>query len=184
MGHSPNDAEVDLGTLHEALKTSSAIHNDGLRREAIAKVTAGALLDIASSLRVLANEAALAMAGSGIFEDETDLADGPDDHGEREVLLVGDIVRCLDEDEAVRVVTGVGVTEGDFYADVALDGDASNARRAWQRDLERVPGASVTTRVGDPEGDDDEDDFTPATTALDALREAEKKPAKKKGKKS
>lgn len=187
MEHSPDDAGVDLGALHDALKTSSAIHSDGLRREAIAKVTAGALLDIASSLRVLAYEAKLAMVGSGVFEDETDLADEGDGRAERELLLVGDLVRCLDEDGAVRVVTGVGITEGSPYADVALDGDPSNARRAWQGDLVRVPGVSVAVRAEDPEDpevDDDDDDFTPAATALDALREAEKKPAKKKGKKS
>lgn len=187
MEHSTEDPGVDLAALRAELASSGGIHNDTLRRESVARVSAAALLDIAFSLRTLAAEASLAMLGSGAFVDAVDEEDVVDEDG-RGVLLVGDIVRCLDEDEAVRVVTGVGVTEGDLYADVALDGDASNARRAWQRDLERVPGASVAVAsrpdLDEDNDEDDDDDFTAPASALDALRDLEKKPAKKKGKKS
>lgn len=177
---------IDLGALGDALKTSGGISSESGRREAVAKVAAGAMLDIAASLRILALESSLAMAELVDLEDdgEPDIDEGGD------FLVIGDLVRCLDEDGAARIVVGVGVTEDELYADVALDGEG-DVRRAWQRDLERVPGATVNLPPApiepEPESEDDadlEDDFDPPATALDALREAEKKPAKKKGKKS
>ena len=175
---------IDLEALHAELAQVGAMHNDVLRREAIAKIQAVALLDIAGSLRVLAGEASLAMFGSGAFGDVEDLAvDEADERPEREFLLVGDLVkRRGDDDSLVGVVTGVGITEGEPYADVSLGADGMDGR-AWQRDLERVPGVE-SDPLADEESDEEGDDFTPPATALDALREAEKKPAKKKGKKS
>lgn len=189
MQNMDNDGVIDIDAAAAELRGVGAMSSESLRREAIAKITAGALLDIAASLRTLGTEAALAM-GEAIFADDPELTEpaAPD------FLVVGDIVKRRDEDGGfLGVVTGVGVTEGELYADVSIGVDDAGGR-AWQRDLERVPVApegspldvDPPAEVSDDEESDDEesDDFTPPATALDALREAEKKTTKKKGKKS
>ncbi len=176
---------VDLDFELANLAQSRAMHNDGLRREAIARTQAVALLDIAASLRVLAGEASLAMLGSGAFVDdgETEPDNTPGD-----LFVEGDRVRLRDESGSTGTIVSLGVSEGDVYADVELDDPdrEPEVRRYFVEYLERIVGdESVEVEAeGDGESDDPEDDFTPPASALDALRELEKKPAKKKGKKS
>lgn len=174
---------IDLEALHAELAQVGAMHNDVLRREAIAKIQAVALLDIAGSLRVLAGEASLAMFGSGAFGDdgETEPDNTPGD-----LFVEGDRVRLRDESGSTGTIVSLGVSEGDVYADVELDDteDDDEVRRYFVEYLERIVGDESDDTEDDDESDDREDDFTAPASALDALRDLEKKPAKKKGKKS
>ncbi|MFM9644408.1 hypothetical protein, partial [Streptomyces turgidiscabies] len=52
---------VDLERAAAELRATSLIQNEAVRRARMAEISAAALLDIAGSLRVLANEAAAAM---------------------------------------------------------------------------------------------------------------------------
>lgn len=178
---------VDLAKAIAQLAQSGAINNDGVRRSTVAEISTAALLDIAGSLRVIAAEAALAMAGSGSFTlDGMPEAEAPMTDDTRDFLVVGDRVTAkADDDREVGRVTGVGVTEGEPYADVAFE---QFTGRLFARDLERVTSDETEDAIDlaamrshedarlDPEGDD----FTPPASALDALKDLEAKPAKKK----
>ena len=176
---------IDLEALHAELAQVGAMHNDVLRREAIAKIQAVALLDIAGSLRVLAAEASLAMLGSGVFGDPEDLAidEAAATAHERDFLVVGDRVRLGDELGTTGTVVNLTSSEGVGVADVKLDDPANGPEvmRYFREHLERI--VEPESSVDDDEDDDESDGFTPPATALDALREAEKS-GKKKGKKS
>ncbi|MFM9745090.1 hypothetical protein ACKI2C_46865, partial [Streptomyces brasiliscabiei] len=52
---------VDLERAAAELRATSLIQNEAVRRARMAEISAASLLDIAGSLRVLANEAAAAM---------------------------------------------------------------------------------------------------------------------------
>lgn len=106
---------VDLDVATTELKATSLIQNDGVRRSRMAEISAAALLDIAGSLRVLANEAAAAMLPAAIVQHYTpgDESDGP-----RDFLLEGDLVHKIDDDESGEVVALGFDGDGDLYADV------------------------------------------------------------------
>lgn len=174
---------VDLDTLAADLNGVGAIHNDALKRLEVARISTAALIDIAGSLRVLAGEASLAMLGSGAFVDGGDAEpDSPPD----DLFVEGDRVRLRDDSGSTGTIVSLGVSEGDVYADVELDDPdrEPEVRRYFVEYLERIVGDESVEAKGDDESDDPEDDFTPPASALDALRDLEKKPAKKKGKKS
>ncbi|MFM9596770.1 hypothetical protein ACKI1O_46310, partial [Streptomyces scabiei] len=114
---------VDLERAAAELRATSLIQNEAVRRARMAEISAAALLDIAGSLRVLANEAAAAMlpdasadhlAGASVDYFAGEVApDGP-----RDFLLEGDLVHKIDDDEP-GVVVALGFDgDGELYADV------------------------------------------------------------------
>lgn len=175
---------VDLDTLAADLNGVGAIHNDALKRFEVARISTAALIDIAGSLRILAGEASLAMLGSGAFVDDGEEA-APDD-APGDLFVEGDRVRLRDDSGSTGTIVSLGVSEGDVYADVELDDPdrEPEVRRYFVEYLERIVGDESAEVEGDDESDEPEDDFTAPASALDALRDLEKKPAKKKGKKS
>ena len=156
----------DLERAADELRQIGAMSSESARREAIAKISTSALLDIAASLRVIAAEAELAMIGPVDFSEAApDELDGISDH-DRDFLVVGDRVA---PDDTAELGT---VTE--------LDNDGGIARY-FVSHLTRVidePKGESDASEGDG-SDDVEDDFTQPASALDALREVEKKAAKK-----
>ena len=93
---------VDLDAATAELKATSLIQNDGVRRARMAEISAAALLDIAGSLRVLANEAAAAMlpaASVEYFGEAEGFEPGGEDDGPRDFLLVGDVVHLVGQTE-------------------------------------------------------------------------------------
>lgn len=100
---------IDLDVATSELKATSLIQNDGVRRARMAEISAAALLDIASSLRVLAGEAAAAMLPTGwgvdYFEGDPYSGERIDNDGPRDFLLVGDVVHLVGETEPGDVVS-------------------------------------------------------------------------------
>lgn len=196
MQNMDNDGVIDIDAAAAELRSVGAMSSESLRREAIAKITAGALLDIAASLRTLGTEAALAM-GEAIFADDPEdvaIDEAAAASHARDFLVEGDRVLVHAGEEDISpiggTVAGLGFSEGEAWVDVTLDdpldeGTVIETRRYWKRFVVRdfAPvDVDPPAKVGDD--DDPEDDFTPPANALDALRDLEKKPAKKKGKKS
>lgn len=95
---------IDLDAASAELKATGLIQNDGVRRSRMAEISAAALLDIAGSLRVLANEAAAAMLPAASVEyfggDAGDESEEP-----RDFLLEGDLVHLVGETEPGEVVS-------------------------------------------------------------------------------
>jgi hypothetical protein len=178
---------IDLDALAADLRGAGAIHNDAVRRSEISRISAAALVDIAGSLRVLAAEASLAMLGVDTLAIDDDEAEDPVDDATRDFFVVGDRVRLRDDRGTTGTIVALGTSEGSVIADVIRDelDNGPDVMRYFGEYLERIVRAE-SVEAGDPidESDDPEDDFTPPANALDALRDLEKKPAKKKGKKS
>jgi len=96
---------VDLDAATAGLKATSLIQNEGVRRARMAEISAAALVDIATSLRVIANESAAAMlpAGSVEYFEGEGFEPGGEDDGPRDFLLVGDIVHLVGQTEPGEV---------------------------------------------------------------------------------
>lgn len=93
---------IDLDAATSELKATSLIQNDGVRRARMAEISAAALVDIATSLRVIANESAAAMlpaASVEYFGEAEGFEPGGEDDGPRDFLLVGDIVHLVGQTE-------------------------------------------------------------------------------------
>ena len=204
------DAIVDLRAAAAELKAVGSITSESARRHAVAEIGAAALLDIALSLRVVAAEARAAMPSP--FTETTGDAGAepgaePEAEADRDFFIKGDLVVAdgMDEPGEIR---GFGQSEGAFYADVLFAGGAES--RVWLSNLTRLVGdwrdddamqeaaersieaiAAESEREVGPDGEPDIDadfdgDHRPAAaTALDVLKanEAERKAAKKSGKK-
>lgn len=106
---------INLDDATSELKATSLIQNDGVRRARMAEISAAALLDIAGSLRVLANEAAAAMLPVATVEYFTP---GGESDGPRDFLIEGDLVHKIDDDEPGDVVALGFDGDGELYADV------------------------------------------------------------------
>lgn len=134
---------VDLRAAAHELKLSAGVTNDATRRALVAEIQTAAMLDIAASLRILADESRFAMGAT--FRGELI---GSDDEAEseelpRDFLVVGDLVAVSGYDDPAEV-RGLGFSEGALWADVlfATGADA----RVWA--------SGVTRLVGD-EADDE-----------------------------
>ena len=93
---------IDLDVAAAELKATSLIQNDGVRRARMAEISAAALVDIATSLRVIANESAAAMlpaASVDYFGEAEGFEPGGEDDGPRDFLLVGDVVHLVGQTE-------------------------------------------------------------------------------------
>lgn len=93
---------IDLDAATSELKATSLIQNDGVRRARMAEISAAALVDIATSLRVIANESAAAMlpaASVEYFGEAEGFEPGGEDDGPRDFLLVGDVVHLVGQTE-------------------------------------------------------------------------------------
>lgn len=93
---------IDLDVAAAELKATSLIQNEGVRRARMAEISAAALVDIATSLRVIANESAAAMlpaASVECFGEAEGFEPGGEDDGPRDFLLVGDIVHLVGQTE-------------------------------------------------------------------------------------
>lgn len=71
-----NGGELDLDAATLELEQSSKLTNTNLKAEAVARLSAAALLDIAGSLRVLALESSLAVQTAGYLLDQPDDEEG------------------------------------------------------------------------------------------------------------
>lgn len=191
--------KIDAARLE--LAKSGAINLESTRRATVAEITAAALLDIASSLRLVAAEAGLAMAGSGMFSDPyADVEPEPVTDETRDFLVIGDLVHLRGQDRTGEVVK-LGFSEDEVVADVVFVGD-DGPSRLFARDLVRLRGDEATVEeaakdevesavaeedlVDDIDADFDGDTHEAAASALDLLKanEAARKAGKKKGKKS
>lgn len=192
------DAIVDLRAAAHELKSSTSITNDNVRRQCVAEISAAALLDIAGSLRAIADEARAAMPEP--FELVGEPIEGGDtpERGD-DFLVVGDRVR-IDGFGDIGVCEKFGASEGSAFAEVRYSDDA--LVKTWIENLVRVHDDDEhehdddELERGDEEheppvgGDglailedrDELDDFTPPS-ALDLLKATEAKPKKKGGKK-
>lgn len=188
---------LDLHAAKRELSGVNLINNEGARRQALAELTAGALLDIAASLRAVAADARLSLdpyAGAGEAVD-----DQPEER--EDFLVVGDQVEM--PDGAIGTVLSFGMTEGSAYAEV--DFDNGPTAKTWLENLSRVadytPGPDsddepeddghepveivsaerVAEMLGGVEDDFDGDAHPAAASALDLLKatEAERKAKKK-----
>ena len=107
---------IDLDAATSELKATSLIQNDGVRRARMAEISAAALVDIATSLRVIANESAAAMlpaASVDYFGEAEGFEPDGEDDGPRDFLLVGDVVHL------------VGQTEPGEIESFSFDGDGA-----------------------------------------------------------
>lgn len=182
---------VDLDAAASELKGSATITNDNVRRQCVAEISAAALLDIAGSLRAIADEARAAMpepfelVGEPI-EDGDELERGDD------FFVVGDRVR-IDGLGDIGVCEKFGASEGSAFAEVRYSDDA--LVKTWVENLVRVRDDAAEVILADGsapavggdglailEDRDELDDFTPPS-ALDLLKATEAKPKKKGGKK-
>lgn len=194
----------------ELVRTEAMSSDPAGKRLMIARIAAAAQIDIAESLRVIAQEAALAMGNGAIMVDVEDVAPEP----EEDPLVEGDVIQAVDV-VGTGVVKGFRFTEGEYFADVEW-ADGSGGLVAASRlsrlvgdegepplrgDLdESVPTADLVDgepplrvdpvvmaeELADEIDDDfDGDDHADAESALAILKanEAARKAAKKKGKK-
>jgi len=171
---------IDLDVAAAELKATSLIQNDGVRRARMAEISAAALVDIATSLRVIANESAAAMlpaASVDYFGEAEGFEPGGEDDGPRDFLLVGDIVHLVgqtepgeiesfgfdgDGDETAVVNFGDGATREYYHsALVRLTGDEG-------RDPELLE--ALIEAGDDPAGEisDEEEAADPDLVDLDA----------------
>lgn len=187
------DAIVDLRKASAELKGSSSIVNERDRARAVAEISAAAALDIAASLRVIAAEALAAMPSAFAYIEELDGGGEPEPADD--FFTEGDLVRVIDTTAVLTILT-FGSDQGEHYANVA-DEAGEPVGRYYLRNLERLVGdereidpdewdGTDPIGVGDPtdiDADFDGDSHDVAASALDALREREKKSKKKGGKK-
>lgn len=188
---------VDLDAAASELKGSATITNDNVRRQCVAEISAAALLDIAGSLRAIADEARAAMPEP--FELVGEPIEGGDtpERGD-DFLVVGDRVR-IDGFGDIGVCEKFGASEGSAFAEVRYSDDA--LVKTWIENLVRVHDDEHEHDDDEHERGDEEheppvggdglailedrdelDDFTPPS-ALDLLKATEAKPKKKGGKK-
>lgn len=165
---------IDLDVATSELKATSLIQNDGVRRSRMAEISAAALLDIAGSLRVLANEAAAAMlpiASAEYFATAEPFTPGDESDGPRDFLLEGDLVHKIDDDEPGEVVSLGFDGDGALFADVEFGAGpvrlyASSLVRLVgdeARDLEALEAIEALIE----EGDDDAAAISDAEEAAD-----------------
>lgn len=165
---------IDLDVATSELKATSLIQNDEVRRQRMAEISAAALLDIAGSLRVLANEAAAAMLPAASVEPFTpgdEESDGP-----RDFLLEGDLVHKIDDDEPGEVVALGLDGDGALYADVEFGAGpvrlyASSLVRLFGDEARDVEAIEALIEEGDKDGgeiSDAEEAADPDLVDLDA----------------
>lgn len=178
-------AEIDLEAMLADLGKSRAIQNETNRRDEVEHLKVAALIDIAGSLRIVAAEAALAMAGEYGALDTGDEPDTEADTGAGDFFVVGDRVG-IEADNVTGEIVRFGTSEGEQWADVAIDvngvGVGIETRRYFTQYMTRLSDTHAAN-VSGAESDDELDEFTAPATGLDALR-GETKATKKKGKKS
>jgi hypothetical protein len=171
---------IDLDVAAAELKATSLIQNEGVRRARMAEISAAALVDIATSLRVIANESAAAMlpaASVEYFEGEPHPGERIDDDGPRDFLLVGDIVHLVGETEPGEVES-LGF-DGDGNATASVNFGDGATREYYHSSLVRMVGdegrdpelLEALIEVGDdPAGEisDEEEAADPDLVDLDA----------------
>lgn len=187
----PEAAAAELATIGQVA--------DNPRRARLAILQAAALVDIAASLRPIAAEASLAMAGTfGGFEGDAD-AEDVDGEGEApDELEHGDLVTIEEDGSPFRIVS-FGVDQDEPYAELQ-DLETGEVRgRVWVRNLTRyvepdAPGdgeeapdekpatPDIADVTDDLDDDFDGDEHAAAEDALAKLAAAEKarKASKKK----
>lgn len=136
--HDGASNRADLDAVKRELAASGAIASESVRKTVLSVASTTVLIDIAESLRIIAAEAELAMAGETspvAPESEPELAE--------EVISEGDIVHVSGIDEIGEVLR-FGVDQDTPWAEVRLDApdDGSEPRtvRAWIEKLTRLRG--------------------------------------------
>lgn len=112
---------IDLTKARTQLAATSGINSDAERKKIVAEITAGALLDIAASLRPLAAEVRDAQAGQTSYPDAVTV---PAEQGEPAWMLldVGDYVEPATDEQPERVGRIV---------ELAIREDEPSARVQW-----------------------------------------------------
>ena len=165
---------IDLDVAAAELKATSLIQNEGVRRARMAEISAAALVDIATSLRVIANESAAAMlpaASAEYFATAEPFTPGDASDGPRDFLLEGDLVHKIDDDEPGEIVSLGFDGDGALFADVEFGAGpvrlyASSLVRLVgdeARDLEALEAIEALIE----EGDDDAAAISDAEEAAD-----------------
>lgn len=180
---------LDIAAAVEELRKAEAITDRNTRRDTLAILQTAAMLDIASSLRVLADESRAAM-GEAVATDP-----GPEEDADRDFFVEGDLVAVNGLDDPAEVI-GFGETEGTIYAKIRLVNGTET--RAWldmltrlrgdERDDDAMQEASEAetlaelNRDADGEPDLEDDDFTPPAEVdpLEVLKAKSKKKGSKK----
>lgn len=137
------EGDLALAAAAAEVVGSSKLSNEGMRRDAVARVTAAALLDIAGSLRTLSLESALAMSQGIELDDEprTDAVAPPLDVTECDA---GTPVRLKAPDHKGRQRSGIlngidGIDSGEAWVGVYWDDAPDSADRVYAANLEVVP---------------------------------------------
>lgn len=191
---------VDLRAAARELRAVTGITGERQRHVYVTEIQTAVLLDIAASLRALADEARDAMRVAV----SRDVVEDPEEEA-RDFLVKGDLVMAAGSTEPGEVV-GFGTSEGAIYADVLfaggsrsrcwldtltrLVGDEAEIAEAVEASLEAVrdePSAEPdpSDLVDDVDADFEGDPHTEAAAALERLKagEAERRAAKKGGRK-
>lgn len=195
---------IDLAALTEELGNVKHLPL-AAQKATMQRIQIEGLLDMAVSLRTLAEEATLAMQGfDGLAALDTPEPTPAELDAERDFLVEGDLVHAVGSDIIAEVIS-LHVDQDEVYAVVDYQGVKS---KEWQKNLVRLRGderpnpdplAEVILPNGDGEeseefhpeivaegiADDLDDDFdgddhSEAESALAKLRALEKAPAKKK----
>lgn len=132
--HDPKE-KLELDRLREMLADSLVINDRSRAEQAVSVVTAGALLDIAISLRILANDAAGDQAAAA--EDDIDTRAEPIPLAINDVVVLNDPDDPDDDDADELLVINTGETEGAQWIDVAwLSGKVD--RKVWASQFKLV----------------------------------------------
>lgn len=125
---------LDIRKARRELAASATINIEGVRRSIVAEITAGALLDIAYSLRPIGAEAADAMSERVAYAtfDDAEL----DEPAPVRDLVIGDLVVVIGDDRPGEIV-GLGYDQESRYALVRF-AESGDEIRVWAHLLEHV----------------------------------------------
>lgn len=150
------EGELDIAKATAELQTVPGMHNEGNRKTTLAILQTAALIDIAASLRVVAEDAALGLLGGG-----DTLVDEPEEEPmtdeTRDFFVVGDHVipadpELVDPGTLEGTITALGMSEGAAVATVDWNDDAGTRSKIWTSALIRVPLRSEVPEPGEIPG--------------------------------
>lgn len=156
-----NNGTLDLDAATLELDNSSKLTNANQKAEAVARLSAAALLDIAGSLRMLAVESSLAVQTAGYLLDQPDDEEG--DEVGTVAMSLPDIVDALPGTRVqlkapdakgrhrTGTLTGVdGIDQGEPWVGVEWDDKpGADAAKVYAANLEHYTGEATD----EPEGD-------------------------------
>jgi hypothetical protein len=130
------EGDLDIEKAVAANRSTPHLNNAETRKTRDAEVQIAALLDIATSLRTIALEAAVNGLGLGA-DDAGDEAAETGEDAPRDFLVVGDLVTVKGSTEPAEVVD-LGMDQGEPFA--VVDFAVTKGMRYYVRNLERLVG--------------------------------------------